>query len=76
MMDPTLQKELQEQLSRLEPGQQQRVVDFARSLATKGMRGVPGKTLIRFGGVIDRDELTLIERAVEAGCEQVNQDEW
>jgi hypothetical protein len=74
-VDPSLEKELQEQLDRLEPGEQQRVVNFARSLATK-CTGVPGAKLIRFGGLIAQDELTLIQRAVEAGCEQVNSDDW
>jgi hypothetical protein len=52
------------------------VLDFARSLPAAGARGPPGKALIRFGGLIQRDDLSPIEAAIEAGCEQVNPNEW
>jgi hypothetical protein len=35
MMDPTFEKELHEQLSRLDAEQQRCVIDFAPTLATK-----------------------------------------
>jgi hypothetical protein len=75
-MDTVLERELRDHLNRLQPGQQQRVVNFARALAEKEVRGVAGKTLIRFGGLIAQDDLARIEGAIEAGCEQVNPDEW
>ena len=75
-MNPALEKELREHLDRLGPGQQQRVLDFARALAARRTCGVSGKALIRFGGAIERDDLAIIEKAIEAGCEQVHPDEW
>jgi hypothetical protein len=75
-MNPMLEEQLREELNRLPPGQQQRVLEFARSLPAKEARGVPGKALIRFGGVIQRDDLLVIEAAIEAGCEHVNPHEW
>lgn len=39
-MDAALEKELREHLNRLGPGQQQRVLNFARALAVKQVRGV------------------------------------
>ena len=75
-MKPNVEQELHEHLSRLKPAQQQRVVDFARTLATEDVRGVPGHALIRFGGAIEREELALIDRAIEAGCEKISVDEW
>ena len=76
MIDPNVQRELQEELNHLDRNQQRRVVEFARSLAATPARGVPGKALIRFSGLIGQGDLTRIEQAVEAGCEQVNPDEW
>lgn len=75
-MNPTLDKELREQLDRLPPEQQRQVLDFARALATKQIRGVPGHALRRFGGVIAKEDLALVARAIEEGCEQVTPDEW
>jgi hypothetical protein len=73
-MKPNVEQELREHLSRLEPAQQNRVVNYARALAAEGVRGVPGISLMHLG--IEREDLALIERAIEAGCEQISVDEW
>ena len=75
-MNPAIENELRQQLSRMDANGQQRVLNFARALTAKDVRGLPGKSLIHLSGVIGRSDLTLIERAIEAGCEQVNPDEW
>jgi len=75
-MDSTFEEELREELNRLAPGEQQEVLEFVRSLAAKEGRGVPGKALLRFGGMIQQDDLSLMEAAVEAGCERVHPHEW
>ena len=76
MMNPALEKELRTYLDRLEAAQQQRVLDFARALASKKVPSVSGKALVRFAGVIEPDDLAIIGKAVEGGCEQVHSDEW
>ena len=76
MMDPVVERELREQMDRLDRGAQRQVVDFARTLAGERTRGVRGAALARFGGSIDKGELALIERAVEADCERLEPDEW
>lgn len=75
-MNPTLEKEFREQLDRLPAAQQHQVLDFAKALAAKQIRGVPGHALRRFGGVIAKEDLALVARAIEEGCEQVTPDEW
>ena len=75
MMDPTVEKDLHEQLGQLDEIQQQRVVEFARSFAGNRARGVPGRVLLRFRGAIEQGELNLIAQAVEAGCELVHPDD-
>ena len=65
-----------EQLEQLPTESQQRVLEFVQSLAVTTPRGVPGKEFIKFAGLIPEDDLALIEDAIEAGCEQINWDEW
>ena len=75
-MSRGIAEELQEQLDQLAPDQQRQVLDFARALATTRPRGRSGQALIRFAGTISREDLALMSRAIEEGCEQVNPDEW
>ncbi len=75
-MNPTIEKELREQLNRLPPEQQRQVLDFARALAIKKIHGMPGHALRRFGGAISKEDLALVARAIEEGCEQITPDEW
>lgn len=75
MISPTVRHELLNQLEALPSDQQQRVLDFARSLAVSP-QGVAGKELVRFSGVITSDDAQAMAAAVETACEQVNSDEW
>jgi hypothetical protein len=75
-MEPGMEKELMKQLEQLGLEEQREVLDFARTLATCKRGGTPGKSLIRFGGMIDAADLAIITEAIEEGCEQVNPDEW
>ena len=65
-----------EQVRALLPEEQQRVLEFARALATSRPRGVAGKDLLRFAGTIPKDDLKMMSVAIEEGCEQVNANEW
>ncbi len=76
-MNPAVEKALHDQLEKLLPEEQQKVVEFARTLAAR--RAAERDTaamLKRFAGSIPRTDLDLIARAIEEGCEQVNPDEW
>lgn len=55
---------------------QRRVLDFAQALALSLPRGTPGKQLLRFAGIIEPDDIEAMSRAIEAGCEKVDADEW
>jgi hypothetical protein len=72
----TIEAELREQLNRLPLEQQRRVLEFARSLATSQVQGVPGKALLRFAGTVDATDLTTMKRAIQEGCECIDHDEW
>jgi hypothetical protein len=68
--------ELERQLDQLSPELQQRVLDFAHSLATQPPRGVRGHELLRFAGAVDPDDARTMTAAIEEACEQVHPDEW
>jgi hypothetical protein len=76
MMTQTIEAEIREQLNQLPPEQQHQVLEFARSLVKALIRGVPGKALLRFAGILDTDDLATMKQAIEEGCERLNQDDW
>ena len=61
-----------EKLNQLPEDLQQRVWDFVETLSESTRRGVSGKRLLRFAGLITPDDLKLMRQAIEAGCEQVD----
>ncbi|MCG3199331.1 MAG: hypothetical protein HUU16_19355 [Candidatus Omnitrophica bacterium] len=71
-----LEKALHEQLAHLPIGQQHKVLDFARSLASTQLKGMPGSSLLRFAGIIRSDDLQTMAQVIEDGCEQVISGEW
>jgi hypothetical protein len=75
-MAQNLERELNEQISQLPAEQQQRVLDFARSLAGALVNGTGGQALLAHAGAIDLDDLALMTQAIEEDCETINSDEW
>jgi hypothetical protein len=75
-MTKRLQGQILDQSSDLPHEQQQRVLEFARALAQSFPAGVPGKELLRFGGIIPRKDLEQMNAAIEDGCERIDADEW
>jgi hypothetical protein len=78
MADLSIERQLQEQISKLSAEQQRRVLDFVHSLRGKLPPGIPGEVLVRRAREIqfDPDDLTEMERAIEEGCERVDWSEW
>jgi hypothetical protein len=76
MITPTLETEIREQLSQLPLEQQRQVLEFARALVAARGRGVPGQALLRFAGLVEPDDLALMQQAIEDDCEQVQLNEW
>lgn len=65
MINPTVEQELRRHLDALPPEQQRQVLEFARALVATRVRGVPGPSLIRFGGGIAAADLAVMTRAIE-----------
>jgi hypothetical protein len=65
MVDSTIQSELLKQMELLSPPLQQKVIDFARSLAHARFRSTPGRELVEFAGILPPDEAKAMWDAIE-----------
>ena len=76
MIDAAIQSELLKEVEQLPPPLQQKVVDFAHSLAHPRPRGTPGKQLLEFAGILSPEEATAMMNAIEEDCERIDPNEW
>jgi len=61
------------QFDKLPPDLQLRALDLIKSLTPKG---IEGKNLLHFEGIISADDLHLMTKAIEEDCEKVDIGEW
>lgn len=66
-MSPKLQEELLQRMARLPKEDQERVLAFAKGLATMP-GGMSGKDLLKFSGAISQADLQAMTTAIEEGC--------
>ncbi len=71
-----LKTELLEQIEKLTPLQQKQVLDFAMELSGELAKRYPGKNLLQFAGTISPEDIEIMKRTIEEGCEQVDESEW
>ena len=76
MPNLTLEDELHQHLDRLFATDRQRVLELAQRLALGRPHGVPGRDLLQFAGLIPREDLEEMERAIEMDCERIDPDGW
>lgn len=76
MNDPAIQQEILGELGKLDLVEQKRVLDFARALVTRELKGIPGKDLLRFAGAFAQEDLKEMARIIEEDCERVDLNEW
>ena len=72
-------EQIEAQVRQLAPPQQERVLQFARSLTGNPSALPPGaklEDLMKFAGTIPREDLEEMQRAIEEGCEQIDHDSW
>ena len=75
MTNLEIKAELLARLEELPEERQLQVLNFARSLPPSP-RGVPGKDLLPFAGVLDDASARELREAIAEGCERVDIDEW
>ncbi len=76
MTESDIKQEIVRELDRLPVEWQRRVLDFAQALALSRPKGVPGKQLLRFAGILTAAEAEILLQDIETGCERVDVNEW
>lgn len=71
-MSVSIKEEIIEQLDKLPVRLQKRVLDFTQALILSIPKGLSGKDLKKFVGIISPEDAKAIEKAIEEGCEQVD----
>ncbi len=76
MLTDIFKKEIVNEIGRLNYDNQRRVLDFAKALAAAGTRGVSGKRLLSFAGLIPAEDLDEMQHAITEHCGKVDLNEW
>ena len=63
-------------LDRLPSEVQIRILNLAEAAAPSPQKGVSGKKLLRFAGILNAADATDMTQAIEDGCEKVDINEW
>jgi hypothetical protein len=69
-MDSGIAQQVIRHLDQLPLELQRKVLEFTQALALSLPKGVPGKQLLRFAGVIEADDTRVMSQAIEKGCER------
>jgi hypothetical protein len=72
----SLTQQIADEVAKLPPQDQERVLAFAQALGSTQPQGVPGATWSQFAGSISKEDLDLMEKAIEEECERVDPNEW
>ena len=75
-MAHSLKDKIINELSSLNLFQQKKLLDYAMSLKVSKKMTTEGKNLLVFSGAISKEDLAIMEMAIEEGCEQVDLNEW
>ncbi len=75
MNHSTIKQEIVRQLDHLPLEFQRRILDFTQALVLSLPKGVSGKQLLRFAGVLKAEDAQVMTQAIEAGCERVDTNE-
>ena len=72
----TIEHDVSKQLDNLSPDLQRQVLAFVQALAQSFPKGVSGKKLLRFSGILKPEDIQAMNQAIEAECERVDENEW
>ncbi len=71
-----LTETIMKQVEALPEEQQFQVLSYIQSLKTAPPEGVPGRSLLRFAGIIPAEDVDAMEKAIEEDCERIDIHEW
>jgi len=72
----SLKDEILDHISAFSYEKQRLVMEYITSIESRTIRGVPGKEIVRYAGRISQEDLTVMTRAIQTDCEQVDDNEW
>ena len=75
----SIKKEILEELDDLNAEEQRRLLEYARKLPHSKIKGISGTSLLSAlssSGEISKEDLELMEKAIEEGCETVDLNGW
>ena len=75
-MNKPIPKELMDELEKLEPDDQGRVLEYAQSLRPKSESTSPGSIMRKFVGTISKSDLEIMKRAADEDCSQIDHASW
>ncbi len=75
-MMENLKQKLLEQIEKLTPLQQKQVLDFTLGLSGELSKRYPGEKLLKLVGTISKEDLEIMKRTIEEGCDQIDESEW
>lgn len=76
MLSGSYKQEIVNEIGQLDVESQRRVLDFVKALAGTRKRGIAGKQLLMFSGLIPHEDLVGMENAIAESCEKVDRNEW
>lgn len=76
MMQSQIITEAARQMAYLPHSLQERVLGYIMALMPRSKHGVYGRKLMKYAGVISKDDLQAMSDAIEDGCGRIDQHEW
>jgi hypothetical protein len=72
-----IRRQLNEEIDRLEPEQQHRLLELARGLTVSPLpKGMTWEHMKQYAGTLPDDDAAEILAAIEEDCENIDLDEW
>ncbi len=75
-MSLEIRDQILEKLNALPYNAQRQVLNFVQALSLSAPKGIPGKQMLGFAGMIPKEDLQVMAAAIEAGCEGIDRSEW
>ena len=76
MVNPSVKDQILTDLEQLSPEKQERAAQLVHDLVSTTPKGVSGRELLQFAGILDAQAVLEMTEAIEEGCERVDLDEW
>lgn len=75
-MSSTTYNLITKRLENLPEEMQKKVLKYLKNLQKDSLKGVAGEQLIKFAGCISNNDLEIMKKEIESGCERIDSDEW